>query len=140
MALKHTHDHKIVLHLAYDISDDKRRSDCTSGCLTMEHRCSIVCSSAWWTEQLAKMQKMIKRTIKAKDDQVRIYFVCEACLKRIWVSNAGQDVLHGDDEHRRVSLLGGGCLEQPTTRHLTRVIAHLKNRPYPLDPRDLRFS
>lgn len=39
------------------------------------------------------MQKMIKRTIKAKDDQVRIHFVCEACLKRIWVSNASQEVL-----------------------------------------------
>ena len=80
--------------LAYDISDDKRRTRLHKRLLDYGTPVQYsVFECLVDSEQLAKMQKMIKRTIKAKDDQVRIYFVCEACLKRIWVSNASQEVL-----------------------------------------------
>lgn len=80
--------------VVYDISDDKRRTklhdrlrDYGSPVQYSVFECLID------DKQLDKMRKMIKRTIKAKDDHVRIYFLCEACLKRVWVSDAGQDVL-----------------------------------------------
>jgi hypothetical protein len=45
-------------------------------------------------EALKKMRQMIRRTIKPKLDQVRIYRLCEACLKRVWISAASEEVLH----------------------------------------------
>lgn len=81
--------------VVYDISDDRRRTrlhdrllDYGSPVQYSVFECLID------DRQLGRMHKMIKRTIKAKDDHVRIYTVCEACLKKAWVSGAGQEVLH----------------------------------------------
>lgn len=81
--------------VVYDISDDKRRT-------RLHDRLRDYGSPVQYSvfeclldgKQLEKMLKMIKRTIKAKDDHVRIYTLCEACLKKTWLSDGGQEVLH----------------------------------------------
>lgn len=81
--------------VVYDISDDRRRTrlhdrllDYGSPVQYSVFECLID------ARQLEKLHKMIKRTIKAKDDHVRVYCLCEGCLKKTWISDAGQDVLH----------------------------------------------
>lgn len=81
--------------VVYDISDDKRRTrlhkrlqDYGSPVQYSVFECLVD------DKQFAGMEKMIKRTIRSKDDHVRIYELCEACLKKTWISDAGEEVLH----------------------------------------------
>jgi CRISPR-associated protein Cas2 len=81
--------------VVYDISNDKRRT-------RLHKRLQDYGTPVQYSvfecladaEELAKMKKMILRTIKPKLDQVRIYSLCDACLKKIWISMASQEVLH----------------------------------------------
>ncbi len=81
--------------VVYDISDDKRRTrlhkrlqDFGSPVQYSVFECLIDDAG------LERMKKMILRTIKQRQDQVRIYFLCDACLKKTWISTASREVLH----------------------------------------------
>ena len=81
--------------VVYDISNDKRRT-------RLHKRLQDYGTPVQYSvfecladaEELAKMKKMILRTIKPRLDQVRIYSLCEACLKKTWISAASQEVSH----------------------------------------------
>lgn len=81
--------------VVYDISDDKRRT-------RLHKRLQDYGTPVQYSvfeclvdgEGLAKMQGMIRRTIRPRLDQVRIYRLCEACLQKTWISDASQEVLH----------------------------------------------
>ena len=82
------------LVVVYDISDDKRRTrlhDRLRDYGTPVQYSVFECLLD--AKQQAKMMAMIKRTIRVKSDHVRIYTVCDGCLKKTWISDAGQDVL-----------------------------------------------
>ena len=80
--------------VVYDISNDRRRT-------RLHNRLQDYGSSVQYSvfecildaKQLARMKRMIKRTIKEQKDQVRIYHLCEACLKKTWLSRASAEVL-----------------------------------------------
>ncbi len=81
--------------VVYDISNDRRRTrlhkrlqDYGTPVQYSVFECLVD------EEELARMKKMILRTIKPKLDQVRIYHLCDACLKKTWISMASQEVLH----------------------------------------------
>jgi len=81
--------------VVYDISNDKRRTrlhkrlqDYGTPVQYSVFECLVD------AEELAKMKKMILRTIKPKLDQVRVYSLCDACLKKTWISMASEEVLH----------------------------------------------
>ena len=80
--------------VVYDISNDRRRT-------RLHNRLQDYGSPVQYSvfecildaKQLARMKKMIKRTIKEQEDQVRIYHLCEACLQKTWLSQASVEVL-----------------------------------------------
>ncbi len=81
--------------VVYDISNDKRRvrlhkrlQDYGSPVQFSVFECLLE------EERYQEMLKMIRRTIKPRKDQVRIYFICESCLQKVWTSAASQEVLH----------------------------------------------
>jgi len=81
--------------VVYDISDDRRRTrlhkrllDYGSPVQYSVFECLVDARG------LEQMQQMILRTIKPRQDQVRIYSLCQACLRKTWVSAASQEVLH----------------------------------------------
>jgi len=81
--------------VVYDISNDKRRTRLHKrlqdyGTPVQYSVFECLADAA----ELAKMKKMILRTIKPKLDQVRIYSLCDACLKKTCISMASQEVLH----------------------------------------------
>ena len=80
--------------VVYDISNDRRRT-------RLHNRLQDYGSPVQYSvfecildaKQLVRMKKMIKRTIKESEDQVRIYHLCEACLQKTWLSRASVEVL-----------------------------------------------
>ncbi len=81
--------------LVYDISDDRRRTRLHDRLLDFGSPVQYsVFECLLDSKQLVKLHKMIRRTIKDKDDHVRLYPLCAACLKKIWVSGAGAEVAH----------------------------------------------
>ena len=81
--------------VVYDISNNKRRTrlhkrlqDYGTPVQYSVFECLVD------AKELAKMKKMILRTIKPKLDQVRVYSLCDACLKKTWISMASEEVLH----------------------------------------------
>jgi len=81
--------------VVYDISNDRRRvrlhkrlQDYGSPVQFSVFECLLE------EERHQAMLKMIRRTIKPTKDQVRIYFLCESCLQKVWTSAASREVLH----------------------------------------------
>ena len=80
--------------VVYDISHDRRRArlhnrlqDYGSPVQYSVFECILTAA------ELTKMKKMIRRTIKEREDQVRIYHLCEGCVRKTWLSAASQEVL-----------------------------------------------
>jgi CRISPR-associated protein Cas2 len=75
----------------YDIPDDRRRTRLHDRLLDFG---SPVQYSAFEClvdkDELKKMQKMIGKTISPRRDHVRIYFLCQTCVGKTWVSG-GQE-------------------------------------------------
>ena len=81
--------------VVYDISDDKRRTRLHDRLLDYGTPVQYSVFECLVDETgLDAMQKMIRRTIRARLDQVRIYRLCDACLQKVWISAASQEVLH----------------------------------------------
>ncbi len=70
--------------IAYDISDDHRRNRL---CKTLKdfgtHVQYSVFEAMLDAKQLAKMKEAVKRVIKPEEDLVRYYHLCDACKRRI---------------------------------------------------------
>ena len=85
-----THFYVVV----YDISHDRRRTRLHNRLLDYGSPVQYsVFECILDAKRLARMKKMIKRTIKESEDQVRIYHLCEACLQKTWLSRASVEVL-----------------------------------------------
>lgn len=81
--------------VVYDISDDRRRTRLHDRLLDYGTPVQYsVFECLVDDKQLQKMQAMIRRTIRAKLDRVRIYRLCESCLQKVWLSEASVEVLH----------------------------------------------
>jgi len=81
--------------VVYDISDDKRRTRLHKRLIDYGTPVQYSVFECLLDEKsLVRMHQMIQRTIKVRYDHVRIYTLCQACLKDTWVSEAGQEVLH----------------------------------------------
>jgi len=80
--------------VVYDISNDRRRTRLHNRLLDYGSPVQYSVFECWLTESdMKRMKKMIRRTIKESEDQVRIYHLCEACLKKVWLSKASAEVL-----------------------------------------------
>ncbi len=80
--------------VVYDIGNDRRRTRLHNRLLDYGSPVQYsVFECLLDNKQLQKMQKMIHRTIKEREDQVRIYHLCEACLQKTWLSRASVEVL-----------------------------------------------
>ena len=81
--------------MVYDISNDRRRTrlhDRLLGYGTPVQYSVFECLLT--SEELDRMLRMIERTIRKRWDHVRIYSLCEGCLKKTRVIGEGKDVLH----------------------------------------------
>jgi len=80
--------------VVYDISNDRRRTRLHKRLLDYGSPVQYSVFECLLNDKdLQKMKKMIRRTIKEREDQVRIYHLCEACLKKTWLSKASTEVL-----------------------------------------------
>ena len=80
--------------VVYDISNDKRRvrlhkrlQDYGSPVQFSVFECLLE------EDRYQAMMNMIQKTIKPRKDQVRIYFLCESCLQKVWTSNASSEIV-----------------------------------------------
>lgn len=83
--MKHEPASKTFLVVAYDISDDKRRTvlhkKLKAFGLAVQYS---VFECLLNRDQIKQMKSMIGETIKTKaGDRVRYYFLCESCRRRI---------------------------------------------------------
>jgi len=84
-------DHFVVV--TYDIPNDRRRTKLHK---TLRNYGTPVQYSVFEClvddKELARMQTAVKRIIKPRLDDVRYYFLCGACQKRIQTTAAGKEV------------------------------------------------
>ena len=81
--------------VVYDVSDDRRRTRLHNRLLGYGTPVQYSVFECLLTrEELAKMLRMIERTIRKRWDHVRIYSLCEGCLKKTRVIGEGEEVLH----------------------------------------------
>ncbi len=75
--------------LAYDISNDKRRSKIAKLCESTADRIQGSVFEAYLSQaELDKLVKKAKKIMLEKEDSLRIYSLCEACRSK--VKNHGQ--------------------------------------------------
>jgi CRISPR-associated protein Cas2 len=84
---------KTTYLVVYDIPDDRRRTRLHDRLLDYGSPVQYsVFECLADAAELAKMQKMILRTISKRADHVRIYRLCASCLKEVWISG-GKEAL-----------------------------------------------
>ncbi|MCI0694030.1 CRISPR-associated endonuclease Cas2 [candidate division KSB1 bacterium] len=88
--MKHDLTRRIFVVVAYDISDDKRRTllhkKLKAFGLAVQYS---VFECLLNRDQIKVMKKMISATIKTKaGDRVRYYYLCESCRRRIQATDA----------------------------------------------------
>ncbi|MDE3091367.1 MAG: CRISPR-associated endonuclease Cas2 [Chloroflexota bacterium] len=84
---------KQFIVVAYDISDDKRRTrlhDLLEDYGTPVQYSVFECLVT--PKQLEQMQRRVRQKIKVTQDAVRYYRLCEACRGKIEVTSAGREV------------------------------------------------
>jgi len=80
--------------VVYDIHDDRRRVRLHNRLLTYGTPVQYSVFECLLTKaELAKMIRMVQRTIRKREDHVRIYALCEACIKKVKVYGEGREVL-----------------------------------------------
>lgn len=84
-------DHFVVV--TYDIPNDKRRTKlhktlCSYGTPVQYSVFECLVDD----KELKRMQAAVKRILKPRLDDVRYYFLCGACQKRIETTAAGKEV------------------------------------------------
>jgi len=83
--------------VAYDISHDRRRTKLHDTLLDFGTPVQYsVFECIVDEERLKKMKGAIGRVIKPRQDRVRYYYLCQACLARTEVTS-GPEVLHETD-------------------------------------------
>lgn len=85
----------MLVAVAYDIPDDRRRTRLHKA---LKHYGTPVQESVFECflspREIIKMKKMIGEIIDERTDQVRYYYLCEACSRRIEATVASR---HGSD-------------------------------------------
>lgn len=84
---------KSFVVVAYDISDDKRRTRLHN--LLEDYGTPVqysVFECLVTSKQLAQMRQRVKSKIKVTQDAVRYYSLCEMCRGKIEVTSAGKEV------------------------------------------------
>ncbi|MBN1138091.1 MAG: CRISPR-associated endonuclease Cas2 [Anaerolineae bacterium] len=80
--------------VVYDISNDRRRTKLHDALLGFGSPVQYsVFECILDAKRLAQMKKAVRKVIKPKLDQVRFYYLCQACLARTEVTS-GPEVLH----------------------------------------------
>jgi len=80
--------------VVYDIRDDRRRVRLHNRLLAYGSPVQYSVFECLLThEELRKMLRMIERTIRKREDHVRVYSLCEACVKKTRVYGEGREVL-----------------------------------------------
>ena len=80
--------------VVYDISSDRRRTKLHDTLLNYGTPAQYsVFECIVDRERLGQMKKAIDRVIKPRQDRVRFYYLCQACLARTEVTS-GPEVLH----------------------------------------------
>ena len=75
---------KMFVVVAYDISDDKRRTKLHKALMNFGAPVQYsVFECILGKEGLKKMKAAVERVIKDDKDLVRYYYICDACRKRI---------------------------------------------------------
>ena len=83
--------------VAYDISHDRRRTKLHDTLLDFGTPVQYSVFECIVDEKrLARMKKAVRRVIKPRQDRVRMYYLCQACLARTEVTS-GPEVLHETD-------------------------------------------
>ena len=84
---------KKFIVVAYDISDDKRRTRLHKRLLDFGTPVQYSVFECLLAEKdWARLQRAVRRTIKPRLDQVRYYFLCEMCRGKI-ETTAGAEVV-----------------------------------------------
>ncbi len=79
--------------VAYDISNDRRRTRLHD--LLLQYGSPVqysVFECLLDQKRLAQMKKQVARAVRPKEDRVRYYYLCGACLRRTEITS-GQEVL-----------------------------------------------
>ncbi len=74
--------------IVYDISVDRRRTKLHD--LLLQYGSPVqysVFECLLDSKRLARMKKAIARVIHPKEDRVRYYYLCQACLKKVEISS-----------------------------------------------------
>ena len=84
---------KQFIVIAYDISNDRRRTRLHKRLLDYGTPVQYsVFECLLDGEQLEKMKRAVRKAIRPRLDQVRYYYLCQDCLKKVEVSS-GPEVL-----------------------------------------------
>ncbi|MDZ7344432.1 MAG: CRISPR-associated endonuclease Cas2 [candidate division KSB1 bacterium] len=88
--MKHEPAKRVFVVVAYDISDDKRRTLLHQKLKTFGLAVQYsVFECLLNRDQINAMKKMIRANIKTKEgDRVRYYYLCESCRRRIEATDA----------------------------------------------------
>ena len=88
--------HKQFILVVYDISHDKRRTKLHNALLDFGTPVQYsVFECLLDEEEQKKLLKKVYKVIRPRKDQVRFYYLCAECLKRVEVTS-GREVLSGE--------------------------------------------
>ncbi|GAP23057.1 CRISPR-associated endonuclease Cas2 [Leptolinea tardivitalis] len=77
--------------LAYDISNDKRRTKIAKLMESSGTRVQGSVFEAWFSpKELDKVVQRSKRILVDKEDSLRVYFLCEDCRKKVSLYGKGK--------------------------------------------------
>lgn len=77
--------------LTYDIVDDKRRLKIAKIMESMGDRVQYSVFEAYLTPpELQKLLKRVGKVMMAKEDSVRVYFLCNACREKVHTEGQGK--------------------------------------------------
>jgi len=87
---------KQFILIVYDISSDKRRTKLHNALLDFGTPVQYSVFECLLTEkEQERMEKKVMKVIRPRKDQVRFYFLCADCLKRVEVTS-GKEVLSAE--------------------------------------------
>ncbi|NSW52353.1 MAG: CRISPR-associated endonuclease Cas2 [Anaerolineae bacterium] len=77
--------------VAYDISHNKRRTKVARVMESVGARVQGSVFEVWLnSRELEDMQQRLKKVLADKEDSIRIYFLCNACQKKVMILGQGK--------------------------------------------------
>ncbi len=77
--------------IAYDITDDKRRREVAKCLENYGSRVQYSVFEVLVSEEILKeIIEKLKRIINIREDSVRIYYICNSCLKKTFIIGEGE--------------------------------------------------